>query len=862
MAPFSQPLPPDSGVSDFADGDFDPLRATSARPPAARPLSGWSKAKRWLLRASTSFWLPTLLLAVFFALIVAAFAYQKNQQIDREAELTQEDLRAANGHLTERLSQQRAALTKIANAIQSYSSTSAARNYVNTEAQNVIAEYPEIYAVHQVNAQAQIIAGYASPKMVNGLLYAHGDSLEHGLPHQDTYQRAVDSSTTSFSPAILYGLSFDTVSPRAFAYEQSASVQLMVPIPNTQGDVLLAEYAVDGLYRYALPNEIMGRYALSITDTQGTAYTGSLIVENPNMSALQRMLSVFTRRDIPTHRLSIPALDDELTLQAQNFRSDQNAFENMIWVAITALGVLMSWIMISSWRHNRWRARTQSTLKREMLFRRAVEQSMLTGLRVVDMNKRITHVNAAFSDMTGFDAHELLGTTPPYPYWPKAERKNLTDQLKDNLGQLPTGGYEIELQQKSGELFDGFMHISPLIDENGAQTGWVTSLTDITEANRIKDELSQAHERFAKVLNSMDSSVSVVGKESGELLFSNRIYQQWFGPDQHGTTHAQLLELMPVHEESWRNSQFDDGEMHVKTHEVFVAEWGKWLNLQTRPLRWTDGSPAIMLLATDVTARKNAQEINAVNMAKLQANSHLVTMGEMASSVAHELNQPLTAISNYSTGILKRMEGDTLSEEMLQSALNKIAKQAERAANIIRRIREFIKRSEPKRTAVEVGSLLYETKEMVEVDMLRRRCQLNVEAEADLPTLFIDPLLIQQVLVNLIKNAGEAIDKAEPAIANRRILLRSYPETLRDQAAIAFAVSDTGPGLDPEVQSKLFDAFYSTKTEGMGIGLNLCRSIVEAHMGKIEAENTYNEQGDVMGCVFRFVLPLAGNSKT
>lgn len=886
------------------------------------PLSAWEKTRKWAHRASISLWLPILLLILFFTLTVAAFVYQKNTATQRDAGRTLADLRATASQLDGHLLEQRLALTAMAEkalaAPEDFS-------HFEAQAQQIISRYPELYAVHLLDDQGSILAGFSSPAMVNSLLYANGDRLEAGKAHTNTLAWLRDSSIPAYSPVILYGEALDTVSTRALNYGQSPAIQLLIPIqiqqpqpqPQPQPEkqqlgknstaanterapdttdtadtsatsdtapartaadtaspaggsrryLLLAEYAIDGLYRYALSDDMAGRYATAFTDASGLAYTGSIVIPDPQQSSWSKLLSRLARDTIPTQRSPIAGLDGRLHLQVQNFHRNTGHTENLIWLAITALGILMTWIMAASWRHNRWRARTQRVLQRETAFRRAIEQSMLTGLRVIDMEKRITHVNAAFCEMTGYSQQELINTRPPYPYWPASMHERLSRQINRQLDNMPAGGYPIQLQRKNGELFDGFLYISPLIDGEGKQAGWVTSLTDITESNRIKSELSQAHERFAKVLNSMDSSVSVASVATGDLLFSNRIYQQWFGPDQYGMAHNQLISLMPqVSQEDYRASQYDDGGVHVENAEVYGEEWGKWLNLQTRPLRWTDGSAAIMLLATDVSVRKNAQEINASNMAKLQANSHLVTMGEMASSVAHELNQPLTAISNYGSGILKRMDSGSLSQEALTSALQKIGKQAERAGNIIRRIREFIKRSEPKRTETDVTSLLNDTRELVEMDMIHRRCQLSVHADSELPRLLIDPLLIQQVLVNLIKNAGEAIDrttsnrKSGHRAAPRRISVRADSDTLQGRPAISFSVQDTGPGIAEEVRARLFDAFYSTKTEGMGIGLNLCRSIVEAHMGKIEAENLYNDSQEVTGCTFRFTLPLAGNT--
>lgn len=847
------------------------------RKPPSRTL--WQRTRKWAHKASISLWLPILLLMLFFALTVAAFVYQKNTAIQHDTERTAGDLHATAGQLDAHLLEQRLILSKMA---ETPLSTAAPQKHFETQAQQLISRYPELYAVHLLDGEGRILAGFSSPEMINSLLYTNGSQLQAGHVHHHTAMRLHNSTIPVYSPVILYGQTLDTVSTHAISHTQSPAIQLLIPVPSQaaatdsrpeQPHLLLAEYAVDGLYRYALSGALAGRYATAFTDANGLAYTGSIVIPDPGQSIWSRLLSRLARNTTPTQRSPVAGLDGKLYLQVQNFHRDTGSVENMIWLAITALGILMTWIMASSWRHNRWRARTQRTLQRETAFRRAIEQSMLTGLRVIDMEKRITHVNAAFCEITGYSQQELTGTAPPYPYWPQNMHEHLSRQVSQQLDSMPAGRYPIQLQRKTGELFDALLYISPLIDGEGNQAGWVSSLTDITESNRIRNELSHAHERFAKVLNSMDSSISVVSAATGELVFSNRIYQQWFGPDQYGAAHNQLIALMPqVHQGDYRSSQYDDGGVHVENAEVYGEEWGRWLNLQTRPLRWTDGSAALMLLATDVTVRKNAQEINAINMAKLQANSHLVTMGEMASSVAHELNQPLTAISNYSSGILKRMANDSLSQSMLASALEKISKQAERAGNIIRRIREFIRRSEPKRTETDIASLLNDTREMVEVDMLHRRCQLSAHLEDNLPALLIDPLLIQQVLVNLIKNASEAIDRggtnsdtASDSAGGRtgtarRISVHVEHSTLQARPAIRFSVRDTGPGVTEAVKGRLFDAFYSTKNEGMGIGLNLCRSIVEAHMGKIEAENLYNDSRNVIGCVFHFTLPLAGNT--
>jgi C4-dicarboxylate-specific signal transduction histidine kinase len=281
--------------------------------------------------------------------------------------------------------------------------------------------------------------------------------------------------------------------------------------------------------------------------------------------------------------------------------------------------------------------------------------------------------------------------------------------------------------------------------------------------------------------------------------------------------------------------------------------------VRSRYLNWTDGRLAQMVIATDITPRRMAEDLAALQAEKAQSASRLITMGEMASSVAHELNQPLTAISNYCTGMVSRIHAKQISEEEMLMALEKTAKQAQRAGQIIQRIRSFVKRSAPNRTESEVSTLVSEALELAEIELRRRHVRLTHHLAARLPKLMVDPILIEQVLVNLLKNAAESVDNSNRPTHSkndrRSVELRVVPKQMEGVGEVVeFTVTDTGQGLAPEVMQRLFEAFFSTKAEGMGIGLNLCRSIVESHQGRMQAENLYNGV-EVTGCRFSFWLP-------
>jgi C4-dicarboxylate-specific signal transduction histidine kinase len=233
-----------------------------------------------------------------------------------------------------------------------------------------------------------------------------------------------------------------------------------------------------------------------------------------------------------------------------------------------------------------------------------------------------------------------------------------------------------------------------------------------------------------------------------------------------------------------------------------------------------------------------------------------MTMGEMASSVAHELNQPLTAINNYCNGMVSRVKADNIAKDDLVAALQKTARQAERAGQIIHRIRSFVKRSEPQRQPADARQIVDDAVELANIEIRRRNVAIHTYVAQRLPTLMADPILIEQVVLNLLKNAAEAIDSAQLPPARRHIELRVVPRhTPEEGGVVEFSVTDMGPGLKEEVIGRLYEAFFSTKAEGLGIGLSLCRSIVESHRGRMRAQNLYNGS-HVVGCRFAFTLPV------
>jgi two-component system sensor histidine kinase DctS len=233
----------------------------------------------------------------------------------------------------------------------------------------------------------------------------------------------------------------------------------------------------------------------------------------------------------------------------------------------------------------------------------------------------------------------------------------------------------------------------------------------------------------------------------------------------------------------------------------------------------------------DITDRKRAEELAQQQQEKLQATARLVAMGEMASSLAHEINQPLAAITSYSTGISNQIRTGTASVQELFGTLDKIGQQARRAAQVIRRIYEFVRRSEPRRVPCDLRLIVDDAIGLVEADAQRRGVSIERSfALNEAPTLG-DPVLLAQVVVNLLRNGIEAMQQTAPA---ERILSVELSATEEGYRA---AFRDRGHGISEEHRQQLFDPFFTTKADGMGMGLNICRSIVESHHGRLWFES-------------------------
>ncbi len=826
-----------------------PLPSRPATSPSAAPW--W---KRWWRRLPPSrqdrfaTLGPLLAVVLFLSAIVVAIGYLRSEEAEREQEAVTRDVEYAQQRLRLRLLERQEQLMRLAREISDQAIDDSEFVF---QAESLVSQFPELLSISWVDSRRRIIAAYSSPSAPPLQTRSAGQVLGAGET-DGSYDLARDLRQPIYSRPL---------SPEG----EPSTLMLQVPLAE-QGrfaGVVMGEYSIDGLLRFGVPPEVIARYAVALLNDRQEVLAGGL---QPIVTREARAIQWPVKPRTLHHEVPVSPVGNGLILKAQAYRTSQDIVGSGFFWIVGALSALTVWMLLGTWRHTRRRVQAQQALVAETNFRRAMENSMLTGMRALDMQGRITYVNPAFCMMTGWSEGELVGRTAPFPYWPPQDHDLLAQRLEDELsGRSTPGGFEVRVMRKDGSIFDARMYVSPLIDPNGQQTGWMTSMTDITEPKRIREELSTSYERFTTVLESLDAAVSVAPLGSEEVLFANKMYRQWFGAGGHG--HRMLIDLGGVVQTVNQDAQdavdsfaglptdplTDAG---TENAEVFVDSLGKWLEVRSRYLTWVDGRLAQLVIASDITPRRLAEEQAARQNERAQTASRLITMGEMASSVAHELNQPLTAISNYCNGMISRLQRQQISEDDLLVALEKTARQAQRAGQIIQRIRAFVKRSEPNPTPSDVSTMVNNALELAEIELRRQQVRLTPYVAARLPQLLVDPILIEQVLINLLKNAGESILEAGRPPGQRAVELRVAPLRVNDLDVIEFSVTDTGRGVPDEMLERIYEAFYSTKTEGMGIGLKLCRSIVESHHGRMRMENLYNGT-EVTGCCFSFWIPVA-----
>ena len=517
-------------------------------------------------------------------------------------------------------------------------------------------------------------------------------------------------------------------------------IELCMPVVRdgqTNGYVV-AVYSLQNILSELIAKQLSRGQEVSFTEADGTR----LAIWGQS----KRTGRVFTAQQL----VDLPG--STLVLRIDSWRAAPDLFPNVLTALVSVMSIALVSVLILLGKDVNRRLQAERQLAEALAFRKAMEDSLVTGLRARDLQGRITYVNPAFCQMTGFAAEQLVGAIAPMPYWPpelvdeyvqrQAVRFADTNHSRD--------GYESVFMRKDGTRFPALVIEAPLINAAGEQTGWMSAVLDMTDQRRM-EELSRA------------------------------------------------------------------------------------------------------------------------SLERLQASARLATVGEMASLLSHELNQPLAAISSYATGSLNMMQGQTsLPLHEVEHAMQRIGEQAERAGKVIKSVHDFVRRREQTHEAVRPQALLDAVLPLVRLQARKLGVRLQVICSAELPAVQCDRTMVEQVLLNLARNGMQAMESA-PLHGRLLVLQATLPAYITEQQdntdalsvgdkpmdnikgldrRVEFAVIDQGAGIDAATAQRLFTPFFTTKAEGMGLGLSLCRTVVEQHGGSLAYEARSPQ-----GTIFRFTLP-------
>ncbi|HEX2083989.1 MAG TPA: ATP-binding protein [Xanthomonadaceae bacterium] len=343
---------------------------------------------------------------------------------------------------------------------------------------------------------------------------------------------------------------------------------------------------------------------------------------------------------------------------------------------------------------------------------------------------------------------------------------------------------------------------------------------------------------LAGLLKALPAATAAYARDGALLAANARFVQEFEGlPFE---DRAALLAALPAADPSAGAA----GEVRSpRNGRWYHLHWGR---LDSGGLHSGHGAQVDVLTATDISERIEALDSRSHQQQKLLFTSRMMSVGEMAATLAHELNQPLAAIVNYLNGSL-RLVDQSGGPAQVTRALTAARTQAEHAAAVIARVREFVRQREPRRDAQDLAAIAANVVELLRLEAERLQLRVDLALAPDLPPVYADRVMVEQVLLNLVKNAIEAMREIP---ATRRALRIEARRTLDGE--VELRVLDRGAGLSAEQQDQVFSPFFTTKSDGLGIGLAICRSIIEYHEGRL-----FFEPRDGGGSVFGFTLPLA-----
>lgn len=485
-----------------------------------------------------------------------------------------------------------------------------------------------------------------------------------------------------------------------------------------------------------------------------------------------------------------------------------------------------------------------------------VERLEDDAIFILDEAGRIVWWNKGAELLQGWRADEVLGRHCSLLYPPASVAQGRPEHLLDLARkQGRYVGEELQLRRDGNEYL-AQISLYVLCDDAGRVTGFGEVARDVTELSQAQSVLRNQEAHLRSILESAPDALVVID-ESGRIRSFSAMAERLFGytaSDVAGCN-VSMLAASPHREahDSYLARYLATGEKRIIGLGRVVA--GRKRDGSIFPMELAvgeainDGGERLFTgFIRDISSRQELERRLQDIQAELIHVARVSAAGTMASALAHELNQPLTAVANFVMAARALLRSDRSEDHAeAHAALAEAAEQAVRAGQIVRRLREFVARGEVEREPIGLGKLIEESAALALAGTRQHGVRMEVDLDPTVSRVFADRIQIQQVLLNLIRNAIEAMDGCE-----RRELIISA--AARNSEEVELSVVDTGPGLPADIAERLFEPFVSSKAGGLGVGLSICRTIVEAHEGRLWAEAL-----DEGGSAFRFTLPRADN---
>ncbi len=499
----------------------------------------------------------------------------------------------------------------------------------------------------------------------------------------------------------------------------------------------------------------------------------------------------------------------------------------------------------------RWRSETRRAERSGVELALLVEAATDYAIVIANTEGVIRIWNKGAERILGWTQDEAIGQSIAIAYPPDevAEEKPARDMVEVlETGQIAGECWQV---RKDGSEFLAEATLMPVRDNWGKLRGFSRVMRDITDRHAAKTALERREQHLQSILDTVPDAMVVIDEHGSVVSFSSAA-QKTFGYDEAEVVGRNVSMLMPSPDRDRHDSYL---ARYLRTGERRIIGNGRIVTgLRRNGTRFpmelsvgeakSEGERVFTGFVRDLTEKQRSDTRIRELQSELIHTDRLSAMGSMASTLAHELNQPLTAIANYAEAAGPMIGAQTAEEkEILNEIFRELTAQSMRAGNIVRRLREFISRGEIEKRVEDLPALVSDALALALVGTREKGVWTDFDFDPAATPVLVDRVQIQQVLVNLIRNAVEAME--DSAVRKLTIATR-----LDGDERVAILISDTGPGLPPDVAAQLFQAFVTTKSSGMGLGLSICQTIVEAHGGRIKGMNP--AEG---GAQFQVILP-------